>query len=134
MLSKILLITHGHFGIELKKSAEMIMGEQDRVEALGLVPGQSVDDLREQAFSIVERNEAEGVHTIIMCDLMGGSPSNVALACLAKADCEVLLGLSMPMLIEAMQVIEFDEDGPALAAAALEAGKQGARLISRLSL
>ena len=37
MLNKVLIITHGLFGIELKKSAEMIMGEQENVEALGLI-------------------------------------------------------------------------------------------------
>ena len=89
-MNKVLIITHGLFGIELKKSAEMIMGEQENVDALGLVPGQSVDDLREKAFEIVEKNDAEGAHTIIMCDLMGGSPSNVALACVAKVDCDVI--------------------------------------------
>ena len=41
MLNKVLIITHGLFGIELKKSAEMIMGEQENVEALGLIPGPS---------------------------------------------------------------------------------------------
>lgn len=131
---KVLIITHGMFGIELKKSAEMIMGEQENVEALGLVPGQSVDDLREQAFGIVEKNDAEGAHTIIMCDLMGGSPSNVALACVGKADCDVLLGVNMPMLIETIQQLDFAEDGHELAKTALEAAAAGARLINRSNL
>ena len=79
MLNKVLIITHGLFGIELKKSAEMIMGEQENVEALGLIPGQSVDELHAQALEIVKKNEADGFHTVVMVDLMGGSPSNVAL-------------------------------------------------------
>lgn len=134
MKNKVLIITHGLFGVELKKSAEMIMGEQESVDALGLVPGQSVDDLREKAFEIVEKNDAEGVHTIIMCDLMGGSPSNVALACVGKADCDVLLGVSMPMLLEAIQAFDFDHEGSALAETALAAGQAGARLINRSTL
>ena len=134
MQSKVLIITHGRFGIELKKSVEMIMGEQERVEALGLVPGQSVDVLREQAFAAVEKNTAAGYHTIIVCDLMGGSPSNVALACVGKADCDVLLGASMPMLVELIQGIESSQDGPALALAALESARDGVRLINRSNL
>ena len=133
-MNKVLIITHGLFGIELKKSAEMIMGEQENVDALGLVPGQSVDDLREQAFAIVEKNDEAGAHTIIMCDLMGGSPSNVALACVAKVDCDVILGVNMPMLIETIQQLEIAEDGHELANTALEAGKMGARLINRANL
>lgn len=131
---KVLIITHGLFGIELKKSAEMIMGELEHVDALGLIPGQSVDELREQAFAIVEQNEAEGAHTIIMCDLMGGSPSNVALACVGKADCDVLLGLNMPMLIEVAQSMSFAEDGHELARTALASAQEGTRLINRETL
>lgn len=87
MLNKVLIITHGLFGIELKKSAEMIMGEQENVEALGLIPGQSVDELHAQALEIVKKNEADGFHTVVMVDLMGGSPSNVALmTCLKEVD------------------------------------------------
>ena len=59
MLNKVLIITHGLFGIELKKSAEMIMGEQENVEALGLIPGQSVDELHAQALEIVKKNEVK---------------------------------------------------------------------------
>lgn len=134
MQTKVLIITHGLFGIELKKSAEMIMGEQENVDALGLVPGQSVDDLRQQAFDIVEKNEAAGAQTIVMCDLMGGSPSNVALACLGKADCQVIVGVNMPMLLEVLQVIDADNDVAQLAETALEAGKTGARLLNRATL
>ena len=54
---KVLVITHGHFGIELVKSVEMIMGKQDFIDAMGLVPGQSVDDLRQQTFDVLAKNE-----------------------------------------------------------------------------
>ena len=67
-MNKVLIITHGLFGIELKKSAEMIMGEQENVDALGLVPGQSVDDLRAKAFEIVEKNEEAA--TVTVSDLL----------------------------------------------------------------
>lgn len=131
MKNKVLIITHGMFGAELQKSAEMIMGEQENVDSMGLVPGQSVDDLREKAFATLAKNEAEGAHTIIMCDLMGGSPSNVAMACLGQADCELLVGLSMPMLIEVLQAIDDDEDTEALANAAADAARDGVKHFNR---
>ena len=131
MKNKVLIITHGMFGAELQKSVEMIMGEQDKVDSMGLIPGQSVDDLREKAFETLARNEAEGTHTIIMCDLMGGSPSNVAMACLGQADCELLIGLSMPMLIQVIQEIDDDEDAEALADAAADAARAGVIHLNR---
>ena len=126
MLNKVLIITHGLFGIELKKSAEMIMGEQENVEALGLIPGQSVDELLE----IVKKNEADGFHPVVMVDLMGGSPSNVALmTCLKEVDCDVLVGVNMPMLIAAISGLTFQEDSE-LAESAFAEGQNGMWLIN----
>ena len=130
MLNKVLIITHGLFGIELKKSAEMIMGEQENVEALGLIPGQSVDELHAQALEIVKKNEADGFHTVVMVDLMGGSPSNVALmTCLKEVDCDVLVGVNMPMLIAALSGLTFQEDSE-LAESAFAEGQNGMWLIN----
>lgn len=126
MQNKVLIITHGLFGIELKKSAEMIMGEQENVQALGLIPGQSVDELHAQALEIVKKNEEDGFHTVVMVDLMGGSPSNVALmTCLKNVDCDVLVGVNMPMLIAAISGLDFDQEGSELAQSAFAEGQNG---------
>ena len=130
MLNKVLIITHGLFGVELKKSAEMIMGEQENVEALGLIPGQSVDELHAQALEIDKKNEADGSHIVDMVDLMGGSPSNVPLmTCLKEVDCDVLVGVNMPMLIAAISGLTFQEDSE-LAESAFAEGQNGMWLIN----
>lgn len=96
----LLVITHGNFGIELVKSVEMIMGEQEDVNALGLNPGESVEDLRESADKIVEANKEAGKETIILVDILGGSPSNVALYLFKKHGIKLITGVNMYMLIE----------------------------------
>ncbi|MBP1917766.1 PTS sugar transporter subunit IIA [Youngiibacter multivorans] len=96
----LLVITHGNFGIELVKSVEMIMGEQEDVNALGLNPGESVEDLRESADRIVEANKEAGKETIILVDILGGSPSNVALYLFKKHGIKLITGVNMYMLIE----------------------------------
>jgi PTS system mannose-specific IIA component len=96
----LLVITHGNFGIELVKSVEMIMGEQEDVNALGLNPGDSVEDLRESADRIVEANKEAGKETIILVDILGGSPSNVALYLMKKHGIKLVTGVNMYMLIE----------------------------------
>jgi mannose PTS system EIIA component len=106
----VLVITHGEFGIELVKSAEMIMGPQENVDALALRPGNSVDDLRNEANAIVEKNNEKGLETIVLVDLLGGSPSNVALSLLAKNDLHILTGVSMPMLIELLSFYQIEKD------------------------
>jgi len=106
----ILVITHGEFGIELVKSAEMIMGPQENVSALALRPGNSVDDLRAEANEIVAKNAENGLETVVLVDLLGGSPSNVALSLLGKHDLHILTGVNMPMLIEMLTFYKTEED------------------------
>lgn len=105
-----LIITHGHFGIELVKSVEMIMGEQENVNALGLSLGESVDELRSTAENIIIQNQKAGMDTLIMVDILGGSPSNVALYLLKKyKDIKLVTGINMLILIEFLESRESNE-------------------------
>jgi len=109
----VLVITHGKFGIELLKSVEMIMGEQEDAKALGLQLGDNVDDLRNEVEKIILENEKEDKETIIFVDILGGSPSNIALYVLKKHNSvKLVTGVNMPMLIEVFQsrdLVELDE-------------------------
>lgn len=105
-----LIITHGNFGKELLKSVEMIMGEQEDAKALGLCLGESVDALREEADSIILENQNADKDIVIFVDILGGSPSNVALYLLKKyKNIKLITGVNMLMLIEFFQSREFDE-------------------------
>jgi PTS system mannose-specific IIA component len=105
-----LIITHGNFGKELLKSVEMIMGEQEDANALGLCLGESVDELRVEADSIIVENQKAGKDNILLVDILGGSPSNVALYLLKKhKNIKLITGVNMLMLIEFFQSREFDE-------------------------
>jgi PTS system mannose-specific IIA component len=96
----IIIVTHGNFGKELLKSVEMIMGEQKDVFAFGLNLGDDVETLKENVRKTVEENQSLNKTTLIMVDLLGGSPSNIALSLLKDYDVKVLVGINMPMLIE----------------------------------
>ncbi|MGX8832937.1 PTS sugar transporter subunit IIA [Amedibacillus sp. YH-ame6] len=127
----LLVITHGKFGIEIVKSAEMIMGPQDDVHALALRPGDSVDDLRAQAFQVIEDNAQKGLETIVLCDLLGGSPSNVALSCMSKGDIRIFTGVNLPMLIEMLQWYKTEEDLEVLLGNVKKTAEEGIRIIDR---
>ena len=96
----VLVITHGKFGIELLKSVEMIMGEQEDAAALGLCLGDDVEALRADAQEVIAKNQEAGMETIVLVDIFGGSPSNVALYALRSADTKLITGVNMLMLIE----------------------------------
>jgi PTS system mannose-specific IIA component len=105
-----LIITHGDFGKELLKSVEMIMGEQENLNALGLSLGESVDQLRSTADNIIVENQNRVMDTIVLVDILGGSPSNVGLYLLKKyKDIKLITGVNMLILVEFLQSREFSE-------------------------
>ncbi|HHW02545.1 MAG TPA: PTS sugar transporter subunit IIA [Thermoanaerobacterales bacterium] len=101
----VLIVTHGDFGKELLKSAELIIGKQNRTMTLGLFHGDSVDSLKDNiSKAIDELNEGDGV--LIFVDLYGGSPSNAAAMNLKKnimdSKVECITGVNLPMILEAL--------------------------------
>ncbi|WP_122643063.1 PTS sugar transporter subunit IIA [Luxibacter massiliensis] len=98
----IVVVTHGDFGKELLKSTEMIMGDIEKIKALSLYSGDSLDTLREQVTNEIQSiDEGDGV--LVLVDLFGGSPCNAAAVNVREDNVECVAGLSMPMLIKAVE-------------------------------
>ena len=96
----VLIITHGCFGKELLRSAELIMGEQQDAKAICLNLGDEVEALRNEVEDIIIKNKNLSKETIIFVDVLGGSPSNVALYMSNKYGTKVITGVNLPMLLE----------------------------------
>lgn len=93
----IVIMNHGIFGKELVASAELIVGKIEDVQAISLLPGMSIEEFYGMAEEIV--SSAEGT-AILLTDLYGGTPCNVAMLLQQKYDVKVLCGLNLPMLLE----------------------------------
>jgi PTS system mannose-specific IIA component len=99
----ILVVTHGNFGKELLKSAELIIGDQENVKTLSLNRGDNIEELYSCVNKQIEQlDEGEGV--LVFTDLFGGSPSNVTAANMEETYFESLSGVNLPMLIEALDL------------------------------
>lgn len=101
----VLIVTHGDLGKELLNSAELIVGKQSNVAALGLFYGDSIDWFREKITKTVrELEQGEGV--LIFVDLYGGSPSNATAINMEKTltgpKFECITGVNLPMVLEAL--------------------------------
>lgn len=97
----ILVVTHGNFGTELLKSAELIIGKQENVKTLGLNHGDNVEELCDRVYeSIKQLDNGDGV--LVFTDLFGGSPSNVVAMNMEHLNFYSLTGVNLPMLIEAL--------------------------------
>lgn len=93
----IIVATHGRFGEELVKSAEMIIGVTENVYNLSLLPEKSFEDFYGEVKQIFEKIDGP---TIALVDLFGGTPSNVLTALTKQYDHKVLSGVNLPLLIE----------------------------------
>ena len=97
----ILVVTHGNFGNDLIKSAEMIAGKQENIEALGLFVEDDFDMFKSKVKNkIKELENEEGV--LVLTDMFGGTPSNASFANLNNLDFECVTGLNLPMMLEVL--------------------------------
>jgi PTS system mannose-specific IIA component len=94
----LVLVTHAGIAQELVKSAEMIMGTIEGVEAVSINPNDQVDKIRESIETAIRDVDKGSV--IIMTDMFGGTPSNMSLSFLQDNHIEVVTGVNLPMMIK----------------------------------
>lgn len=105
-LSKRLLIcTHGRFGEEIIKSAEMIIGHIEDVDVVSLLPDMSPEDFIECVKSKLDPYKDESV--ICLVDLFGGTPSNMMARLTKDYHLQLITGLNLAMLIEIVSQRDF---------------------------
>lgn len=90
------ILNHGKFGEELIRSAELITGKIDKIKAFSLLPGMSIEKFYDNVQSAIKEDSP----SIVLCDLYGGTPSNVAMMLSAKYDFSIICGVNLAMLIE----------------------------------
>ena len=74
MEKQLVLISHGRFCEELKKSTEMIMGPQSEIQTVPLLPEEGADDFRQKLAAVI----ADSQNPVVFADLLGGTPCNAA--------------------------------------------------------
>lgn len=104
--TKILLLTHGGWGEALTSSLRMILGSIDCVHEIALKPSYTLPEYMAMVREYVDTISSD---SLIITDLMGGTPSNVAAAIGNQTGMKVFCGLNAPMLLEAC--VELQNDG-----------------------
>src|SRR6185503_18915951 len=98
-----LIVTHGRLAIELLNAAEMIVGEIHHIAAVSLGWHDDVDMARNMIEKALERvSGPDGV--LILTDMFGGTPTNIASTFLETGRVEVITGVNLPMLIKLAQL------------------------------
>jgi len=96
----LVIAAHGPLAKALVEAAEFIIGQRiERVRALAVAPGVSPEDLKEALQgALKEVDDGDGV--LILADMFGGSPSDMAISFLEQNRVEVLTGVNLPMILE----------------------------------
>jgi PTS system mannose-specific IIA component len=93
------IVTHGQLANELVSAAEMIVGEIHHIIAVSIGWHDEVDIAREEIErAIGQVNSGDGV--LLLTDMFGGTPTNIAASFLGQASVEVVTGVNLPMVIK----------------------------------
>ncbi|MEO0549023.1 MAG: PTS fructose transporter subunit IIA [Pseudomonadota bacterium] len=99
----IVVVSHGKLARELVRATEHVVGEQPAFRSISIEAEDDIDDRRDQIRETVKAcNTGKGV--IILTDMFGGTPSNLALSNLNPGKVDVIGGVNLPMLIHLVQV------------------------------
>jgi mannose PTS system EIIA component len=120
---QILVVTHGGLARELIHTAQLIVGAQPDVEALCLEMHEGIEDLQQKLSAALKPVPGERAGALVLVDMFGGTPSNVALALSTRLPLRVVTGANLPMLLEAITHRAL-LDLPSLAALVTKKGKQ----------
>lgn len=118
----LVLVTHGALAREFIVAMEHVVGPQERIAPVCIGPDDDMEEKREDiAKAIAEVDDGNGV--IILTDLFGGTPSNLAISLMKSENIEVIAGINLPMLIR-LEGARKTMDVRAAVAAAREAGRK----------
>lgn len=99
----VVLITHGGVGQELKAAAENMLGAQQQIETVSIAAGVPLEDMREDLSKAVARTSNGSNGVLILSDIFGGTPCNVAASIAAADDVIVVTGVNLPMLVSVLR-------------------------------
>ena len=107
----IVVVSHGKLARELVRATEHVVGEQEYFRSISIEAEDDIDARREQIRETVAAcNTGKGV--MIVTDMFGGTPSNLAISVMPDARIDVIAGVNLPMLIKLIEVrdqVKFEE-------------------------
>ncbi len=95
----LVLVSHGRLAEEFLSAMQHVVGKQEQVDTVCIGPDDDMEKRRSEILQKVNHNNSgEGV--IVLTDMFGGTPSNLAISIMDKAKVEIIAGVNLPMLIK----------------------------------
>jgi PTS system mannose-specific IIA component len=121
----VVLVTHGRLASEFIDALEHVVGPQRNMAAVCIGPEDDMEQRRQEIIdNVAKADEGDGV--VLLTDMFGGTPSNLAISVLDQGRVEVIAGVNLPMLIKLASL----RDSEPLAAAVVQAQQAGRKYIN----
>lgn len=119
------LVTHGALADEFRAALEHVVGVQENMASICIGADDNMEKRRQDIVDAIGMVD-NGAGVVLLTDMFGGTPSNLAISLLEKNRVEVIAGINLPMLIKLASI----RDSMALAEAVLEAKQAAQKYIS----
>ncbi len=124
------LVTHGRLAEELVSALEHVVGAQPNIISVCIGPDDDMEQRRKEILeSASKADEGDGV--VLLTDMFGGTPSNLAISVMDNANVEIIAGVNLPMLIKLASVRKTETLAEAIESAQ-EAGRKYINIASKL--
>ncbi|MEM7620665.1 MAG: PTS sugar transporter subunit IIA [Pseudomonadota bacterium] len=99
----LVIVTHGELATEFRSALEHVVGPQQQIKTISIGPD---DDMEKRRNDIIDatREVDTGDGTVLLTDMFGGTPSNLAISVMEHEKVEVIAGINLPMLIKLASV------------------------------
>ncbi|RLP23728.1 PTS sugar transporter subunit IIA [Mesorhizobium sp. YM1C-6-2] len=121
----LVLVTHGRLAEEFRNAVEHVVGPQENFETVSIGADDNMEERRRDIVDAVARVD-QGSGVVVLTDMFGGTPSNLAISVMEAGRVEVIAGMNLPMLIKLSSVRKADK----LAVAVEEAQAAGRKYIN----
>jgi PTS system mannose-specific IIA component len=126
----LVLVTHGRLAMEFRAALEHVVGPQKQVETVSIGPDDDAERRRQDILDAVHK-VSDGSGVIVLTDMFGGTPSNLAISVMDAGKVEVIAGANLPMLIKLASVRDEKPLSEAVAAAQ-DAGRKYINVASQV--
>lgn len=99
----LVLVTHGRLAEEFRSALEHIVGEQEQIRTVCMGPEDNIDERRNDIVTAIDAVDT-GSGAILLTDMFGGTPSNLAISVMQPGRVEVIAGINLPMLVKLASV------------------------------
>lgn len=124
------LVTHGHLATEFRAALEHVVGPQKQLQTITIGPEDDMESRRSDIVQAVS-NVDSGDGVVVLTDMFGGTPSNLAISVMNGEKVDVLAGINLPMLIKLASVRECAKLNEAVVQAQ-DAGRKYISVASRI--